>query len=471
MADARSIPGKKNVVILGGFGHEGITSQIESLGFNEWSRSLNKVSAKTWLKRASEMEDMHLNGRLAATIIRLHSSLLLKASSSKYRDAFLAILKAAQGSKLIVFIFQDNLSGIFVKRRKDTGEPYTLNDLEEWHRNAPGNAIHEMAVESLRDYLSRPQEVHAFIQFLYDSGAQIAPFYRRSDVTIRIQEFLSDLGENIYLRLFIPNDRLQAEQLASLLEVLERYLRQIEGQTFSVDSHKSEKGTVYLFKSEGGLTGLDDLNDAFRRFNDFMQLCEDDPRRAESLLITRGIAGGEASFLVQKYSRDYRRLLVDMRHEFERKSLSLRQKLEADMVEGGSGASFSSTNESLGGILQFAAPGTNVTINIGKVSVASSNRIRNEIDQLITGSAISYNESDRELLKLIASSTNRLEALQSQSDLDQLKDVSVPDPTRRNARQRLISFLSRVAQRGGEVAQSVATEALKHYVDSLISGT
>jgi hypothetical protein len=41
----------------------------------------------------------------------------------------------------------------------------------------PENTKLQYAVETLRDYLSRPAEVEAFVQSLYDSGAQIAPFF------------------------------------------------------------------------------------------------------------------------------------------------------------------------------------------------------------------------------------------------------------------------------------------------------
>lgn len=85
--------------------------------------------------------------------------------------------------------------------------------------------------------------------------------------------------------LFVPDDRFQAEQLKSLLSVLERYMRQVEGQSFSIDSKKSNKGIVYLFRSDNGKGSLRDLNNAFNRFDSFMTLCGDRPENAIEILI------------------------------------------------------------------------------------------------------------------------------------------------------------------------------------------
>jgi hypothetical protein len=287
---------------------------------------------------------------------------------------------------------------------------------------------------------------------------------------MRLQEFLSDVDQNVYLRLFIPDDRLQAEQLRSLLEVLERYLRQVECQAFSVDSQKSEKGTIYLFRSDSKVNSADTLKEAFERFNSFMEMCGDDPNRAESLLVTRGIPESDVPFIVQRYSRDYRRLIIDTRHEFERKTLALRQNLESELIDLRDGPAITWSSETLPSLLGVAATGSNIAINVGSVSVVNSTRVRNEIDQIVNGS-VSYNENDKRLLELVSQFADQLGALQCRSDLDQLKDSSTSEVTRQNAKQRLIAFLSKVGHKTGEIAQNVATEALKRYVDSLFKPT
>lgn len=467
---------KKIVLGIGGFTHEGFTATIKSLGYEYFPLKFEDVSSKTWLKRLTIIHDLKRTECLVATIIYLHTTLLLKASKSEFYPIFLKILETIHGSKTIIFVYQDNLDGIFALRHWDTKEPMTVDQLDiqldlelekidiidDWHYKKL-----EIALGRLKDYESRTQEINDFIMALYNHGAEVAPYFVRSDVTIRLQEFLSEIEQGVFLRLFVSNDRLQAEQLRGLLSVLERYLKQVEGIDFSIDVRKSEKGAVYMFKSDGRLSDLQSFNDAFGRFDSFMKLCGDDPSKAESILKSKGLTSQESSFLVEKYSKDFGRLILDSRHELERKTLILRQKLESEIVEGSSLPTFSLSTESLAGLVSVAATGSNISINIGTVSVVHANKIQTEIDQIINGS-VSYNDNDKLLLDLFSRYADGLEALQCRSDLDQLKDHTSPEPVRQNAKQRLNGFLRKAVRKVGETAEKIAVETLSKYLESLI---
>ena len=265
----------KTVVVLGGFGHEGLQANLKSLGYEQVSLNLDNVTPRTWMKRAAVIKALNESKTLAATIIYLHTTLLLEASKPLYREAFRSILDSAQQSKLIIFVFQDNLDGIFSMRHWQSRKPMTLAELEDeldaadddWASQRIQNAI-----KRLRDYEKRKDEVNDFIGMLYSCTAEVVPFFARADVTIRLQEFLADIEGGVFLRLFVPDDRFQAEQLKGLLSVLERYLRQVEGEEFSVDSHKSDKGTVYLFKSRGGVGDLRKIKQCIRKIRRFHEI-------------------------------------------------------------------------------------------------------------------------------------------------------------------------------------------------------
>lgn len=326
----------------------------------------------------------------------------------------------------------------------------------------------ENAITRLEEYESRKSEVEILIAEIYESGAEVAPFYARSDVTIRLQEFLGDIEQGVFLRLFVPNDRLQADQLKSLLSVLERYLRQVEDQDFSIDSRKSEKGVVYVFRSDITRSNLRSLNDAFLRFDSFMTMCGDHPEQALEILKRQGISDYDSSFFVERYSRDYKRLILDSKHEFERKSLLLKQRLEADVLDQGGLPAISWSNESVSSIVSVAAGGT-VSINIGNLSVVNSQKVHNEVENIINGTMV-YNDNDRVLLDLFSRYNDGLEALQCRSDLDQLKDDTVTEPARQNAKQRLTGFLRKAANKAGDIVGNIAVETLTGYLDSLLKG-
>lgn len=463
----------KAVVMLGSFGHEGLSANLKALGYDLISLKLDDVLPKTWLRRCEVINKLKDSGRLAACIIYLHSTLLLTASEDGYREVFQEILKTLRSTKSIIFVFQDNLDGIFAMRDPDTREPMTMEQMEEALGNSDsgfyGSDRLEWAIARLRDYEERPEQVQTFLGALYDCGAEVCPFFVRSDVTIRLQEFLSDIEGGVFLRLFVPSDRLQAEQLKSLLSVLERYLRQVEGKNFAIDSRKSEKGVVYIFRSESGGENLQTLDEAFVRFDEFMKMCGDDASQAEAILKAKGLPAKDVAFTVEKFAREYRRLILDTKHEFERKTLVLRQRLEVEVTEGGASPTLAWSNESLPSLLTSAATGANIEINIGSVSVINAAKIHTEIDQLINGSVV-YNSNDKLLLELFSRYADRLEALQCRSDLDQLKDQSTPEPTRQTAKQRLIGFLRKAAYKGGEIAEKVAVGALSKYLESVLKG-
>jgi len=460
---------KKAFVVLGGFTHEGLTTKVEALGYRLVSLALDKVGSKTWIKRAEQLRELRESDRLVAIVIYLHTTLLLKASSQKFRDEFDAILTQARSLKTIIFVFQDNLDGLFTIRHFETRQPMTLEELqkaaeqEKWETSR--NRL-EKAIERFIDYQDRRDEISSLLGSLYDSGAEGAPFFVRSDVTMRLEEFLEDIEQGVFLRLYVPNDRLQADQLKGLLSVLERYLRQVEGQNFSIDSHKSEHGVTYVFRSRTANITFQGLADAFVRFDSFMRLCGDDPSQAVQVLQEKGVNNKDATHFVEKYARDYRRLVLDTRHEFERKTLILKQRLETEVLDlAGESPTITQSNEGLSSVLQIAAGG-NVAINIDNVSLGTKQNIRAEVAQIVNG--VSYNENDKQLLALFQNHSQELEALQYRSDLDQLKDPSAPELTRQNSKQRLSAFLRKAAHKAGDVAQTVAVEALSKYLESLL---
>lgn len=490
----------KYIVSIGGFSHEGLITNVKALGYEILPLKLEDVTPRTWLKRIEIIDRIIESDELAATIIYLHTTLLLQASKNEYSELFSEIIGKVTQFKTIVFIFQDNLDGIFAMRDRETRVPLTLKQLEElldkayyYHRGYMDdknldvydkfrevfNEVYEKrrlynydliecAVRRLKDYENRKAEVEGLIESIYNSGVDIAPFYIRSDVTIRLQEFLNDIEQSVFLRLFVSNERFQADQLKSLLSVLERYLRQVEGQNFSIDSQKSNKGIIYIFRTQS-ICNLQSLNNAFVRFDSFMRLCGDQPDQAQKILIQQGISEQESLFLVERYSKDYKRLIIDMVHEFELKGILLKQKFETDLIEQGGQPVALLKNQNLSNIISAIATGGNITVNVSNMLINNTQQIHNEAKNIINGDVI-CNKNDKKIIELISKYADGLEALQCHSDLEQLKDNSIDEPKRRNSKQRLLSFLKKAARKTIDIAEKAAIEGLSLYIGSLLTG-
>jgi len=462
----------KSFVILGGFDHEGITTTLESHGLTPIHSNLSRVKPATWFKRCEMLKSLRQDGCLSGALLYIHTTLFLKAADTEYITAFFSILDELKVTKSIIFVFQDNLDGIFGMRHWETRKPMSLRELNRSLQETESEGYRReriaLAIKRLEEANRLKKELSVFTDRLLASGVQIAPFYKRSDVTIGFQEFIEDLDQNVFLRLFVPADRYQSEQLGSLILVIERYMKQVEGTQFAVDSRKSDKGVVYIFKAKDNHNQAFDLQNAFTRFDSFMQACGDDPVEAESILHSMGHSSKEAGRLVSNFSKAYRRLVLDIRHEYESKLLSLKQRFESEMIE--TDIQFFPTKVSQEGLTSlipaFSNVG-NVSINIGDVSFVNKKNLQTEIHKMINGSII-YNEKDKVLLDLFEKFTDRIETVQLKSDLDQLKDLSVAETSRTTAKQRILTFLRRASSEAGKVAEKVAVSSLSKYIESLM---
>ena len=438
---------------------------------------LTGLQPKTWRKRVSRVVELVASDVVAGIVLYMPTDLFLQASRTEYQPIFDELLLQMTKAKSIVFVFEDNLAGNFAMRDYETKRPVPLRELEEQHERATKEGWSEWSMQKLemriarqRDADRRKDEIAWFTKQLLSSGVPVSPFYIRSDVTIRLQEFLQELDQGVFLRLYVPNARYQADQLQSLIKVLERYLAQVEGSHFAVDLQKTPTGTVYVFKTQDGPTDLKSLDAAVSRFDEFMKQCGDDPTAAEAVLRAQGTSDDDATYLVARYARDYQRLMLDVKHELEHKRLLLRHRLENDLIEIGSGFSPQTLQvQGPSALLGLSSDPRPVAISVDTINVVTGDQIVTRADQIVNG-GINYTTQDREIMHLLLRFADRLEALQLRSDLDQLKDPSTPEPAKLTGKQRLVAFLHRAATKAGEVTEKIAVETLSKYLESLLSG-
>jgi len=484
MATDNFTTAKKTIVILGDFIHEGIETSIRSLGFRHIKRRLFRVLPMTWKKRIVEIKKLRSSDELAAVIVYLPTPVFLYGCKTEFTEAWKALLSELGECHAILFAYEENLQGEFRYFDKNAGQFLNADELEEKieklcmakdydeYDDEYGYGLVSrlrLTAEQVRDAEKSPGEIRNFLRVLYGSEIQVCPFKARADVTLRIEEFLEELEGGVFLRLYVPTNRWQADQLASFLRTFERYLRQIEQKSFVVDTRQTDNGVIYLFRAEKAIASMQELEKAVDRFDQFMRLCRDDPDEATGVFKSVGIDAMDAGYLISRYSKDYQRLLLDTRHEFEYKSLLLRQRFEAGLIENTNAASLQNIESGAASVALCLSGNTGpISINVNKIVSNGDVSIQNEVSRIINGD-ITYNEQDQRLLQLFESYASRLESVQLRSGLDQLKDTSTPDKTKKTARQRIVSFLYRVGTKLGKNATDVGIKALSAYLESLMN--
>ncbi len=168
--------------------------------------------------------------------------------------------------------------------------------------------------------------------------------------------------------------------------------------------------------------------------------------------------------MISKYLRDYKRLKIDIRHEYEQKTLALKQRLENDIYENELAKPLAELSIPIQPSALLSIPHNTGTINVS-FSNQSNQLIQQKIDQIVNGD-ITYNAEDSQLVALFEKYAEHLESIRLKSALDELKDNSSPRENRQTARQKIAEFLYKIAPMVGESVIKV----LITYIEQKVSG-
>jgi hypothetical protein len=169
---------------------------------------------------------------------------------------------------------------------------------------------------------------------LFDEAGVAPTFYQRNAEAHELAAlFFDDVDSNLLLRLYIPADRLYADETARLLDLFRDWLVTAERLQVRKAGYRTSRGEVVEFYADGALSteALHAHVSGFRRFVDLLE----DPEAATSALVSAGLERSRAQRFVDKNARALRRLQIDIRHEHERRLLDLRQSAEAQLMEEG----------------------------------------------------------------------------------------------------------------------------------------
>jgi len=276
-------------------------------------------------------------------------------------------------------------------------------------------------------------------------------------------EALEDTEQGVVLRLYIPEGRYQLAQLDTLISIITKYFQQVERSAFWVDREQGAAGVSYVFRSTDG-SGIDGFRRAADRFDSFLALVSEDSASAEARLLAAGVDRNLVGQYVDRYKRDLKRLQLDIKHDYERKTLLLVQAVEADAVEA------ESTAMPQAAIVSKPSDLINVVGNLGPVTLQFGLGSFSSAPNVIAGERImlgrvNYTDEDRHILDLAAMEDEPVRAAQLRSDVDRLKDPGTSLEDRHTAVQRLKGLVFKSIGYAGRKVDEVGTKLLIAYLE------
>jgi hypothetical protein len=457
------------VLILGDFMHEGLRAKIGSLGFVVVSRRL-RSTVKNWRKIIALMQRLIDEDRLVAVIGYLPTPSMMVVADAEYDEVRPLLLEQIGRTRSLIFVFEDNLEG------NVEPPPWELIDEDDEAlaaRDLPWRTLlFEGKFASKDEWLAANTEavarVDSLLADLAHRGIEVTPFRRRSDVTLRVFDLIDQIQSGEFLKLYVPHGRYQSEQFEDFLTTLSRYLRDVEGTDIAIEVQRTQRGSTYVFKAAAPGTTIETLRDASARFDAFLTLASREPAKAEAQLVAAGRSHTEAAFITHKYGRAHRRLVLEMRHEHERKQLLLRQQFENEVEEGLVDSLVPQPPEqAVSGLFSIVGNGGPVTVNLnGPVAAAiAGGRIG------AVGTTVEYSPEDSSILEQIDLLADKVEALRLRSELERLKDQSTSPESKRTAVSKLKSFLYASGRYAAKKVDEVGTAVLIKYLEGLLGPT
>ncbi len=433
-------PDKPLVLLLGWVDHEGILSSLKATG-RQYKKKILISSPENWQTISNLFDEF----KISSVLGKFHGEVLSLLTDANYSNVREQLFDRVGKVPNQVYIYEQLLQG----EQTDGLAPYT-----------PQNVRDEA------------------IEFLQANNVEIVPYKTKAEVTFLAESFLEELDRNLIFRLYVPSGRLWSSEADKFLQLFQDYIAKVDRLAVRLDQKRTDFGVIYEFHGEAP-PGESSLSAEFHDFSKLMDLCATDSEAAANLLSAKNLDTKEVVRLLERYSKEVRRLQLDIKHDAESKMISIRHRLESELIE------FNPTQddwEAIDSVVKLVIPSfpTGLPIpsrSLGGLSqqprLASANVTYNFRPQFInTLNGIITEElhgnqhfaaEHHQLLDVIREHGGT-QAKQLETAVYEVADKGVEQVDRLRAKQRLKAFLVAVGKKTGDMAISI----LQKYIESQI---
>jgi len=423
------------VLLIGTVDREGVISALKSSGQLYAVKRIDSTPEnwKTICARFAE-------SKIACALLKLTPTTYHHLASDTYADVRDVLLAQLVKTRHAIYVYEDLFSG------RASNADHSQPSSEDFYG----------------EYFSQPDDsVRLFVNaLLAERGLEVVPYRNNAELTVLASKFIADADQGLLFRVYLPADRIWAHETDRLLTLFRDYLCKVGHENITLNQTRTAHGVVYEFFAAQGLQHTDysdarGLSTQFADFSLLLDLCLNDADGAGKMLEAHGVSVQEISALLTRYSKEAKRLQVDLRHEREQKVLSIRHRLEAELVDE---LPVQVTSEAIGQLVDAAVPpiaglgkvlmsdaqplqltaaqGASIVVNLRPQTINSVNGI---VAQEVNGGVHLSNEDHRILQLIQEHAPDR--ALELTSAVRQVADDSVKTPDRILSARRLKAFL------------------------------
>ncbi|WP_225810412.1 hypothetical protein [Streptomyces spinosus] len=454
---------QSSFLLIGSDDREFSASRLKVAGIPYKRKSLYSLPPN-WEKTIELLEDPSLTavlGKLTAPLFRLI------AGSEAHADVIPRLFEAIGKKPHVIFVHTSVLEGVDADAYTYA---YDAVDEDEDPR------VYESYIAWLQNnaYAPPSEEIRETVLALLDgANVSLTPYNSNAEMSTLAASFIDDYESNLLFRVYVPAGRLYAAEADRLLALFHDWLTQVGRHSVRQDGYSTAAGRVYEFFGDSDLLPQE-MSQQFSEFSDFLDLCASDPDSAEAELAARGVGRASATDIVTRYGRSVRRINTDLRHEREARMLSIRHRLESELLDISEGGEIDSTV--LDSFVSSLTPSPTASNSIGAISATSVSHfppgatinVNQQIFQNLQGTVVQSVQGTvhlgaeaKELLQLIASHGGA-EAGALESAVHELEDPDARQAERLGAKARLSAFLLRMR----DTVEAAGLAALQKYLES-----
>ena len=224
----------KIVLFIGNADSEGVTAKLKTVG-TFYKRKMLESKPENWKKIISVFNEYDVT----CVVAKLTNTSFRILCHSTYKDIRKDLLELI-ATKPNLFLAHESIL---------SGEQAPLNtDFNEYDPDLAEDYEYEFEYEVNQYFVPPPTETtKEVIDLLSSYGISIVPYKKNVELVVIASRFVEKNESNLIFRIYVPSERMWANEAEKLLQLFREYLQKVSGLNVRHDQYRTNQGVVYEF--------------------------------------------------------------------------------------------------------------------------------------------------------------------------------------------------------------------------------